>query len=93
MEQLLKQLRDKLDLFDRYTKGDEVDQLLVELENKAKYEGQRFFLITRNGTFRKKIKSVNGNTFEWESGWANLSELQPNKNDKSVVKFVLDQSK
>lgn len=84
--ELLNQLREKQNLFGFAQKDDEVDQIISEMEEVCLLN-EKFYLINEHGKFLKKIKYVKNETFEWESGWAYISQLKPNE---GKVKYLLD---
>ena len=51
--------------------------------------GEFIYVINQYGKFLRKINWLNTYYFEWNSGWANIDELELNTDKKSKVKFIL----
>jgi len=52
-------------------------------------KGTRFYLIQGDEKFLRKIRYVGKTHFEWHYGFAELTQLIPNSDNKSKVKYVL----
>jgi hypothetical protein len=52
--------------------------------------GERFYLISGNKKFLRKVTWVSDYNFEWRDGWANIDQLKLNPNKKSNVRFILE---
>lgn len=53
--------------------------------------GQYFYYINEYGKFLRKVIWISEHSFEWNSGWANISQLTLNEDKKSKVKFILNE--
>lgn len=49
------------------------------------------YVVNEYGKFLRKIVWKGKNKFEWNSGWANVSQLSSNPDKKSKIKFILNQ--
>ena len=83
----LVELRKKNNLFGFFTEGDEVDQIISEMEAdvfdiKLK---QKFYY---KGSI-KMVTYVSAPVFEWDCGWAELNQLRINPDENSRVKWIL----
>jgi hypothetical protein len=55
-------------------------------------KGTRFYLIQGDEKYLRKITWVGENLFEWHYGFSRVSQLKPNLDTKSKVKYVLIQN-
>ena len=53
-------------------------------------QGTKFYLINKYGKFLRTITWIGETKFEWDSGYGLTSQLKPNPNNKSKVKYILN---
>ena len=48
------------------------------------------YVVNEYGKFARKVTWKGKNKFEWNSGWAKVSQLSSNPDKKSKIKFILN---
>jgi len=55
-------------------------------------KGTRFYLINGDEKYLRTITWVGEHLFEWNFGFSRVTQLRPNLNKKSKVKYILIQN-
>jgi hypothetical protein len=53
--------------------------------------GQRIYIFNKYGKFIRKISHVGENLIEWKYGYGKLCDILPNNDNKSKVKYIINQ--
>lgn len=55
--------------------------------------GDYFYFISQGKKHLRKINYLGVRIFEWNWGWAHVADMTSNTNNKSKVKYILDQDR